>query len=38
MATDLLDAAQIKPRIDECNELAAILTSIIKKMRAKKKG
>lgn len=37
-ATDLLDAARLKPHVDECNELIAILTSIIIKMRAKKKS
>ena len=37
-ATELLDAAQLKPHLDECNELIAILTSIVKKMRAKKAG
>ena len=35
-ATDLLDAARIKPHLDECNELIAILTSIIIKMKQKK--
>lgn len=35
-ATELLDAARLKPHVDECNELIAILTSIIIKMRAKK--
>jgi hypothetical protein len=35
-ATGLLDAARLKPLVDECNELIAILTSIIIKMRAKK--
>ena len=35
-ATDLLDAARIKPHLDECNELIAILTSIVIKMRQKK--
>jgi four helix bundle protein len=35
LASDLLDAARLKPQIDECNELIAILTSIIIKMRAK---
>jgi four helix bundle protein len=35
-AAELLDATRIKPRIDECNELVAILTSIIIKMRAKR--
>jgi four helix bundle protein len=34
-ATDLLDAGRLKPYVDECNELIAILTSIIIKMRAK---
>ena len=37
-ASNLLNAGQIKPCADECNELIAILTSIIKKMRAKRKG
>ena len=35
LATELLDAARLKPNIDECNEIIAILTSIIIKMRAK---
>ena len=37
-ATELLDAALLKPHLEECNELIAILTSIIIKMRAKKKS
>jgi four helix bundle protein len=32
----LLDTARIKPHLDECNELIAILTSIVIKMKAKK--
>jgi four helix bundle protein len=36
-ATGLLDAARLKPHVDECNELIAILTSIIIKIRAKRK-
>ncbi len=35
-ASDLLDAGWLKPQIDECNELIAILVSIIIKMKAKK--
>jgi four helix bundle protein len=35
-ATELLDTARIKPHLDECNELIAILTSIVIKMKAKK--
>ena len=35
-ATDLLDAARVKLHLDECNELIAILTSIIIKMKQKK--
>lgn len=36
-ATDLLDAGTIKPHADECNELISILTSIIKKIKEKRR-
>jgi four helix bundle protein len=36
-ATELLDAARLKPHIEECNEIIAILTSIIIKMRKKRR-
>jgi len=36
-ATDLLDTAMLKSHVDECSELIAILTSIIIKMRAKRR-
>ncbi len=36
LATELLDAPRIDPLIKECNELIAILTSIIIKLRSKK--
>ncbi len=35
-ATALLDNGRLKPHLDECNQLIAILTSIIIKMRTKK--
>ena len=35
-ATDLLPERQVADLADECNQIVAILTSIIKKMKAKK--
>lgn len=36
LATELLKESQINPLIEECNELIAILTSILRKLRARK--
>ena len=35
-ATDLCDAASLDPLTKECDELVAILTTIVKKVRARK--
>ncbi len=35
-ASNLIDDSRLEPHLDECNELIAILTSIIIRMKAKK--
>ena len=37
LASEIVGAEELEPLLQECNELIAILTSIIKRMKAKKK-